>query len=422
MRKKIVIIFPIIFIIVTLFFVINRLQENKIAEEEGAVIKEEEMVIKDDRIIIKVLGFDMECIIFDRELTVQDFKNLKPGSSINEIEENPREPDKESRTYEEFLEKVQDRSELFSYHYTEQEYEEWKEALWKLAESEIIFDRTQENYRSKWRRIVSVDRDTECYWMFGLDADGMILSYDANVDYEEEKLSANMIAYSGSLNDRAHQAYEAFLQGKESCYSKEWDYRFTINGTVTAWLLNDKEADCAWSSLEEYLSYSVESSYLFVDFDNDGEDELFYYFLGGGIGTGNYLLIKYEEDKGLVCVYQEEAGARGQINVYDNGVFVHDGSGGASVHGWTYYRVTPEGERDMLAYYYLDLLNKAEFICYIEQRLSYVLENPHKEGYYNERIMTETDLEEVDKMINTFCNKYCGTALLKWQKTALDTH
>lgn len=349
----------------------------------------------------------------------------KPEQETDEEQETKpeQEADKEqeTRSYEEFLESVKSRPALFFYDYTKEEYEEWKEALWKLAECEIIFDRTQENEWGKWRRIVAADREKECYYLFGLDGDGMLMSYDAQWDYEGERLSTDMTAYNGSLNEQAHQAYEAFLEGRESCYSTEWDYRFTIKGTVEAWLLNDKRADCVWNSMEGFLSYPIESNYLFVDFDNDGEDELFYYFLGGGMGMGSYMLIKYEKEEGLVSLYQEGAGARWRIQAYDNGVFVEDGSDGASVHGWNYYRVTPEGEEDMLAYYHLDYLEKAEFICYIEPELSYTLENPHKEGTYDERVMQEEDFEEIDKRIDTFREKYCGMTLLEWQKTVLDT-
>lgn len=137
---------------------------------------------------------------------------------------------------------------------------------------------------------------------------------------------------------------------------------------------------------------------------------------------GSYMLIKYEKEEGLVSLYQEGAGARWRIQAYDNGVFVEDGSDGASVHGWNYYRVTPEGEEDVLAYYHLNYLEKAEFICYIEPELSYTLENSRKEGTYDERVMQEEDFEEIDKRIDTFREKYCGMTLLEWQKTVLNTH
>lgn len=249
----------------------------------------------------------------------------------------------------------------------------------------------------------------------------MIQSYEPDFPYEEEKISEEAAIYEGSFGEKARQAYEAFLAGEDYCYSNSWDYRFSIKGTMAAWFLNDEQALYLYP-FEEWLSYDIQSNYVFVDFDGDGEEELFYYFLGGGAGNGCYMLIKYDEEKGLVSLYQEEAGARWMISVCDNGVFILDGSGGASVHGWDYYRISPEGDREMMAEYLLDFQKDAEFICYIDPSLSYTLENPHAdETNYDDRCLTEEDLKEINDMVNRFGKKYCST-ILEWKTTILDTY
>lgn len=322
-------------------------------------------------------------------------------------------------TYEEFLEVQQKNPDLFPYSYMKYEYMHWEEALTKLAECEIVFDRTLQDEWTYWRNIIG--KTGNCYYAFRLDEDGLLESYEPDFNYEGEKVPSEPITYEGSLNEQAHQAYEAFLAGKDYCYSEEWDYQFSMEGTIEAWYLNDVNAANAYPLLERWCSYEIESNYLLVDFDEDGEDELFYYFLGGGMGDGDYLLVKYDEEKGLICLYQEPAGARGRVNVRDNGVFVDDGSGGASVHAWDYYRISAQGEQEMLAEYYLDFQNDAKFTCYVEPSLSYTLKNPHAEAdTYDERSLTEEDLKEIEAVISSFEDKYCGS-MLEWEKTVLNT-
>ena len=164
---------------------------------------------------------------------------------------------------------------------------------------------------------------------------------------EENKVSDNNDNTKIITNDNQNQSLETNdLTDEEKYEGMINDYK----NAIAEYSLEDIDSDAKLEQkyslvnlslimhIARYSSKGVKLTYAFYDVNKDGTDELL-------VGADNACGAIYSYNKNsnqVVKIHFLDTMERGNLSIYDNGVILTDGSGGAALHYYEYGRISQD--------------------------------------------------------------------------------
>ena len=139
-----------------------------------------------------------------------------------------------------------------------------------------------------------------------------------------------------------------------------------------------------------YSGEGVKLTYDFNDINRDGVDELL-------VGVGNGLGAIYTYDKAKktpVNIHFQSTMERGDMSVYDNGVILSTGAGGAALHYYEFGRISAEGNTfELIESIEEEYLNEGEAPIYRNAITNETLEYKSSEEFMNKYLSGANKIE-----------------------------
>lgn len=96
--------------------------------------------------------------------------------------------------------------------------------------------------------------------------------------------------------------------------------------------------------VKRYSDNGISLSYVFYDIDKNGIDEL----IVGASGAPGAIYTYNEKDEKVVKIFFQDTMERGDLSIYDNGIIVSSGSGGAALHLYEFGKIVDDVKYEVI--------------------------------------------------------------------------
>lgn len=142
-------------------------------------------------------------------------------------------------------------------------------------------------------------------------------------------------------NAKAHEAYMAFLNGEGTIVTHE-DYN-NYDGYPGSFSYGTYTYASLKSTYESFEGYPTATKIAFVDFGNDGTEEMVLRLENTQPSYMNWNGIFHYQDGEITLMYDFEDGYRTYSEIYESGYFELGGSWGAGAYGADYFSLDEKG-------------------------------------------------------------------------------